>query len=112
MKTSLRAIAKKAAEQKKYRFGDLYRLLNEENLRWSFFQLRRDAACGVDGTTFGEYERNLEANLTDLSARLRRGAFRSKAVKRAWIPKPDGRKRPIGVPVLEDKIVQRSVVEV
>jgi hypothetical protein len=61
--TSLRAIAKKAVQDKKHRFGGLYRMLNYQALRTCFFQLRKDAACGVDGVTFHEYERNLESNL-------------------------------------------------
>ncbi|MEM1453325.1 MAG: hypothetical protein AAF726_14145 [Planctomycetota bacterium] len=81
-------------------------------LRDPFQRTSRRAAAGIDGVTWLEHGLQLEESLTDLSQRLRRGAFRAKAVKRAWMPKPDGRKRPIGVPVLEDKIVQRSVAEV
>jgi group II intron reverse transcriptase/maturase len=66
----------------------------------------------VDGTTWQEYEEDLEGNLADLSDRLKRGAYRAKPVQRIWIPKPDGRERPIGVPVLEDKLVQRLTAEV
>jgi len=83
-----------------------------ERLRESFYGLKRKAAPGVDGQTWGEYERNLEANLQDLSGRLKRGAYRARPVRRAWIPKADGRQRPIGIPTLEDKIVQRSAAEV
>ena len=112
MKTSLRAIAKKAAEQRKYRFGDLYRLLNEENLRWSFFQLRRNAACGVDQTTWREYEQNLEENLSDLVDRLKQKRYRAWLVRRKHIPKPGGKKRPLGIPALEDKILQVAVANI
>ena len=66
----------------------------------------------MDGETWGEYGENLEENLQDLSARLQRGAYRAKPVKRTYIPKTDGRQRPLGVTSLEDKIVQRATVEV
>ena len=73
---------------------------------------KRNAAAGVDGETWQHYGEDLEANLQDLSERLKRGAYRAKPVRRAYIPKADGRQRPLGVPALEDKIVQRAVVEV
>ena len=81
-------------------------------LREAFFSLKPKAAPGVDGVTWSEYEKNLDANLEDLSSRLRRGAYRAKPVRRVWIPKPDGRQRPLGVPALEDKIVQSATVRV
>jgi group II intron reverse transcriptase/maturase len=74
--------------------------------------LRREAAPGVDGETWRHYGEALEENLQDLCGRLKRGAYRAKPVRRAYIPKTDGRQRPLGVPALEDKIVQRAVVEV
>jgi len=83
-----------------------------ERLSKAYFELKRRGAPGVDGQTWKEYGENLEGNLRDLSERLKRGAYRAKPVKRVYIPKSDGRKRPIGVPVLEDKIVQRAAAEV
>jgi retron-type reverse transcriptase len=83
-----------------------------EHLRKAYFSLKRDAAPGVDGETWRHYGENLEENLQDLSGRLKRGAYRARPVKRAYIPKADGRQRPLGVTALEDKIVQRTVVEV
>ena len=83
-----------------------------ERLRVAYWELKRDAAAGIDGETWRHYGENLEANLQDLSGRLQRGAYRAKPVRRAYIPKADGRPRPLGVPALEDKIVQRAVVEV
>jgi group II intron reverse transcriptase/maturase len=112
MKTALRAIANKAASKKDYRFQDLYRLLNEENLRWAFYQLRKDAACGVDGMTFVEYESNLEENIYDLVARLRQKRYRAKLVRRKNIKKPNGKFRPLGIPALEDKILQLAVASI
>ena len=83
-----------------------------ERLREAYFSLKRTAAPGMDGQTWQHYGQALEENLADLSARLQRGAYRAKPVRRVWIPKADGRERPIGVPTLEDKIVQRAAAEV
>jgi len=74
--------------------------------------LKRDAAAGTDGETWRHYGEALEDHLRDLAARIQRGAFRASPVRRAYIPKADGRQRPLGVPTLEDEIVQRAVVEV
>jgi group II intron reverse transcriptase/maturase len=81
-------------------------------LRESYYALKRRAAPGVDGQTWQAYGEELEGNLEDLSGRLKRGAYRAKPVRRAYIPKADGRQRPLGVSALEDKIVQRATVEV
>ena len=98
--TSLRAIAEKAFTNKQHRFGDLYRRLNRDVLRLSFFRLRKDAASGVDGVTFQEYERNLESNLADLEGRLKRKAYRARLVRRKYIPKGKGKLRPLGIPTV------------
>ena len=81
-------------------------------LRAAYFALKRDAAAGIDGETWRHYGEALEANLQDLAARVKRGAYRASPVRRAYIAKTDGRQRPLGVPTLEDKIVQRAVAEV
>jgi len=83
-----------------------------DRLREEYFALKPNAAPGVDGQTWRQYGEALEANLWDLSGRLQRGAYRARPVKRAWIPKADGRQRPIGIPTLEDKIVQRAAASV
>jgi RNA-directed DNA polymerase len=72
--------------------------------------LKKTVAVGVDGVTWHEYERNVEANITDLHGRIHRGAYRAKPSRRAWIAKPDGRQRPLGIASLEDKIVQQAVL--
>ena len=90
----------------------LHHVYDRARLRAAFFALKKDAAPGVDGETWRHYEQALETNLHDLSARLQRGAYRAKPVRRAYIPKADGRQRPLGVPVLEDKIVQRAAANV
>jgi RNA-directed DNA polymerase len=110
--TSLRAIATKAAQQPTHRFGGLYRLLNEANLRECFYALRKDAAPGVDGVTFEEYEKNLDANLADLVRRLKKKSYHARLVRRKYIPKGQGKWRPLGIPTLEDKLVQMAVGQI
>lgn len=83
-----------------------------DRLREAYLDLKRDAAPGIDKVTWSAYGENLEDNLRDLADRLNRGAYRAKPVRRVFIPKPDGRQRPLGVMALEDKIVQRSTVQV
>lgn len=83
-----------------------------DTLRDAFYGLNRKATAGVDGETWAMYETGLEANLRDLSDRLKRGAYRAPPVVRTYIPKGDGRQRPLGIPTLEDKIVQRAAVTV
>jgi group II intron reverse transcriptase/maturase len=90
----------------------LHHVYNLETLRAAYFGLKREAAPGVDGETWRHYGETLEGNLRDLSARLKRGAYRAKPVRRVYIPKADGRQRPLGVTALEDKLVQRATVEV
>jgi RNA-directed DNA polymerase len=110
--TFLRAIAEKAFTNKHHRFGDLYRWLNQDVLRRCFLRLSKDAASGVDGVTFQEYEKNLEANLADLVGRLKRKAYRARLVRRKYIPKGAGKLRPLGIPVLEDKLLQVAVTQI
>jgi len=110
---ALDRVRQKAEEDKELRFTTLWHhVYNVDRLREAYFALKRDSAAGVDGETWGQYGERLEENLRDLSGRLKRGAYRAKPVRRVYIPKSDGRQRPIGVPALEDKIVQRSTVKV
>ena len=90
----------------------LHHVYDVEHLRQAYAALKREAAPGIDGETWGHYGEALEENLRDLAGRLRRGAYRAKAVKRAYIPKADGRLRPLGMPTLEDQLVQRATAEV
>ena len=87
-------------------------MYNVNRLRQAYFALKRNAAPGIDEITWHGYGEALEENLQDLSTRLQRGSYKARPVKRVYIPKPDGRERPVGVTVLEDKIVQRATVEV
>src|SRR6266516_4061935 len=110
--TSLRAIANKAVQDKAHRFGGLYRLLNQANLRECFYRLRNESAPGVDGVTFEEYEKNLDENLRSLVQRLRNKSYRARLVRRKYIPKGKGKLRPLGIPALEDKLVQCAVAQI
>jgi len=97
---------------RKARLTTLLHHVDVDLLRWSYRALKRDAAAGVDGTTWGAYGEKLEERLVDLHARVHRGAYRALPSRRRMIPKPDGRERPLGIASIEDKIVQRAVVEV
>jgi RNA-directed DNA polymerase len=101
-----------AKVRKKERFTALLHHVDVELLGAAFSCLKRDAAPGIDGVTWREYEQNLEANLIDLHARVHRGAYRALPSRRKYIPKADGQQRPLGIVSLEDKIIQRAVVEV
>jgi len=111
--SALERVRQAAKKDRKLRFTVLlHHIYNLETLRMAYFALKKEAAPGVDGETWRHYGEDLERNLQDLSERLKRGAYRAKPVRRVYIAKTDGRQRPLGVPVLEDKIVQRAAVEV
>jgi RNA-directed DNA polymerase len=111
--SALERVRQAARKDKKLRFTALlHHIYNLETLRMAYFSLKKEAAPGVDGETWRQYGEQLEGNLQDLSERLKRGAYRAKPVRRVYIPKADGRQRPLGVTALEDKIVQRATVEV
>jgi len=111
--SALERVRQAARKDRKQRFTALlHHVYDVDRLRQAYRALKPDAAAGVDGETWQHYGETLEGNLQDLSDRLKRGAYRAKPVRRAYIEKTDGRLRPLGVPTLEDKIVQRSVVEV
>ena len=107
---ALDRIRQAARQRKKEKFTALFHHLTVDLLEEAFGQLAQDAAAGVDGLTWTEYAANRERNLADLHARLHRGAYRALPSRRVYIPKPDGRQRPLAVAALEDKIVQRAVV--
>jgi group II intron reverse transcriptase/maturase len=105
-------VRKAAKEHKEMKFTALLHHLTVDLLQASFYALKREAAPGVDGTTWQEYETGLEGRLVDLHSRVHRGAYRAKPSRRVYIPKADGRQRPLGVAALEDKIVQQAVVTI
>ncbi len=113
VQSALGRIRQAAVKDKRQRFTSLmHHIYNLSMLREAYYGLKRDAAPGVDGETWRQYGVDLESNLEELSARLRRGAYRAKPVRRVFIAKDDGRLRPLGVTVLQDKIVERATVEV
>ena len=110
--SELGRVRRVAATDKEARFTALLHHVDVDRLRAAYFALRPKAAPGVDGVTWADYGLDLEDNLRDLHARVHRGAYRARPSRRVYIPKPDGRLRPLGVAALEDKILQRAVVEV
>src|SRR3989454_2566213 len=113
--SALERVRQAARKDRKQRFTALlHHIYDVERLRTAYLAIKKDAAAGVDGQTWKQYGEKLEENLQDLSARLKRGAYRAKPVRRVHIPKvgKPGELRPLGVPALEDKIVQRATVEV
>jgi RNA-directed DNA polymerase len=109
---ALERVRQAAKVRKKERFTALLHHVNPDLLQLSFYALKRNAAPGVDGVTWDDYEADLHSNLQDLHSRVHRGAYRAQPSRRKYIPKPDGRQRPLGIAALEDKIVQRAVVAV
>jgi RNA-directed DNA polymerase len=105
-------VRKAARKDKRTRFTALLHPVTVGLLWDSYFALKRDAAPGVDGLTRKEYETGLDEKLVDLHSRIHRGTYRARPSKRAYIPKADGRQRPLGIAALEDKIVQQAVVTV
>jgi RNA-directed DNA polymerase len=109
MPTSLQGIAKKAASQQGYRFRNLYGMLDEDFLKQCWRDIRKDAAAGVDQVSAQAYEQHLDENLHRLVERLKQKRYRAKLVRRHYIPKGDGTQRPLGIPAVEDKLLQLAV---
>ena len=105
---ALERVRQAAKQRRKERFTALFHHLNSAMLRTAFFALKRDAAAGVDGVRWQDYEADLDRRIEDLSDRVHRGAYRAQPSRRRYIPKPDGRQRPLAVAALEDKVVQRA----
>lgn len=108
----LERVRQAAKGLKKEKFTALLHHVDVELLRHAYLALKREAAAGVDGMTWRDYGGDLERKLVDLHGRIHRGAYRAQPSRRQYIPKPDGRQRPLGIAALEDKIVQRAAVEV
>jgi retron-type reverse transcriptase len=110
--SALDHVREAARRNKDAKFTALFHHITLDALHRVFPSLKRKAAAGVDAVTWEQYAQDLEGNLVDLHTRLRKGAYRAKPSRRVFIPKADGRQRPLGIASLEDKIVQRAVVEV
>jgi group II intron reverse transcriptase/maturase len=108
----LARIRQRARTHREERFNNLYSHLDGELLLWAYEQLESGKAAGVDGVSVEEYGRDLEARLRSLLERLHRGSYRPQPSRRRWIPKGDGRRRPLGIPAIEDKIVQRALTAI
>jgi len=113
VETKLLRIAEKARKEPCFKFTSLYHLMNEELLRECFRRLRKDAAAGIDDVTKAQYAADLDSNLSNLIDRLHRMAYKPQPVRRVYIPKPGSTKqRPLGIPSLEDKLVQAGLVRI
>jgi RNA-directed DNA polymerase len=112
MPTSLPGIAKKARSDKKHRFRDLYRMINGPMLYRCWQRIRKNAAYGVDKVSAADYEKHLFANIRQLVERLKQKRYRARLIRRHYIPKGNGKMRPLGIPVVEDKLLQLAVVEI
>lgn len=111
MQTSLRGIAKRAKEDPNHKFGNLYSLLNEENLKWCFPLINKKAAPGVDSVDYEEFESNLDGNIREIVTELKERRYKAKLVRRHYIPKIGG-KRPLGIPVVGDKVVGTAAASI
>ncbi|MGH7771584.1 MAG: group II intron reverse transcriptase/maturase [Candidatus Binatia bacterium] len=112
MQTSLQGIAEKAKSQKGYRFRNLYGMLNERLLWECWRDIRKDAAYGVDEVSAQDYQQHLEENIRNLVERLKRRRYRAKLIRRHYIPKGEGQWRPLGIPAVEDKLLQLAVLRI
>src|SRR5450631_3464268 len=112
MSQGLDGVRKAARDRRQERFTSLLHHLSVDLLRDSFYALQRKAAPGVDGVRWKEYEAGLEGRLADLRSRIHRGTYRAQASRRVYIPKADGRQRPLGIAALEVKVVQQAVVTI
>lgn len=112
MRTKLASLTKRAREKPRAKFVSLAHMLTVEFLRSSFWELKRDKALGIDGVSVREYEENLEENLKDLVSRLKARKYIPQATRRVYIPKRDGSKRGLGIPTVEDKIVQQGIKKI
>ena len=112
MRTKLNLITEVARKDGKCTFNNLVHLLNVENFKECFRELKKGKASGIDGVTLQEYEQELDNNLEDLVARMKRFSYRPQPVRRVYIPKANGEKRPLGIPAVEDKIVQMGITRI
>ena len=110
--TKLERITKVARENPRYRFTSLANLLNEDYLAHCFSELKKDKATGADGVSVEEYGEKLAENLHGLVGRMKRMQYRPQAVRRVYIPKENGAKRPLGIPAVEDKVVQLGMTKI
>jgi group II intron reverse transcriptase/maturase len=111
MSTDIDRLTELAKEDPKRQFFSIAHLITPEKMLAAFRNLRKEASAGVDGVTYEEYEQNAEGNIRQLHRRLKEGKYRAQPLRRVYIPKENGKQRPISIPALEDKILQKVVVE-
>ena len=112
LSTKLNRLSEIARGASRMKFVSLAHLLDEENLKQCYEELRKDAATGIDGVSHDKYREDLEANLQDLVKRLKTNRYQATDIRRVCIPKPEGGERPLGILALEDKIVQKAVAKI
>jgi len=112
MSTKIDRLSELAKEDRKRRFFSIAHLITPEAMYAAFRSLRKDASAGVDGVSYEEYEKDAEGNIRKLHERLKGGKYQAQPLRRVYIPKENGKQRPISIPALEDKIVQKAMVEV
>src|ERR1700737_3263938 len=112
MSTEINRLSELAKEDPKRQFFSIAHLITPEKMYAAFLNLRKDASAGVDGVTYEEYERDAARNIRELHQRLKDGKYRAQPLRRVYIPKENGKQRPISIPALEDKLVQKVVVEI
>src|SRR6201993_3474414 len=112
MSPELDRLSELAKEEPKRQFFSIAHLITPEALYAAFRSLRKDASAGVDGVTYEEYQRDAERKVQELYQRLKDGKYQAQPLRRVYVPKENGKQRPISIPALEDKIVQKAMVEV
>jgi RNA-directed DNA polymerase len=112
MSTEIDRLSELAKEDPKRRFFSIAHLITPERMYAAFLRLRKDASAGVDGVSYEEYEKDAARNIRELHRRLKDGKYRAQPLRRVYIPKENGKQRPISIPALEDKLVQKVVVEI
>ena len=112
MSTKLDRLTELAKEEPKRQFFSIAHLITPETLYAAFRSLRKDASAGMDGVTYEEYQQDAERKIQELYQRLKDGKYQAQPLRRVYIPKENGKQRPISIPALEDKIVQKAMVEV
>src|SRR3984885_2351560 len=111
MSTEINRLSELAKEDPKRQFFSIAHLITPEKMYAAFLSLRKDASAGVDGVTYEEYENDAARNIRELHRRLKEGKYRAQPLRRVYIPKENGKQRPISIPVLEDKLVQSVAVD-
>jgi len=112
MSTEINRLSELAKEDPKRQFFSIAHLITPEKMYAAFLNLRKEASAGVDGVTYEEYEKDAARNIRELHQRLKDGKYRAQPLRRVYIPKENGKQRPISIPALEDKLVQKVMVEI